>query len=397
MNTEANNKYNKGLAEITGNLYQLRKIEYSSRSMKYKYRVAKPLLERVTQLLLKKKNFLLYRPMWNELHDRMVFYYDYRNKKNLNKSIPLFSITLHNEAVRWWLLYKKKGHLSSTLLHFDTHDDMGLPETKKGLLTAKGKLDYKNIRKGSCGQIYWPVTCMLLSEGIDNVIWCIPSWVYDTNLSNIEQALVHYKKDDKFAYLRSEGSKKDDYVLDVDIIPDIDKTTDMDFYQSHKFSRLKVTTTNGWARLSKNIGSESKFILDIDLDFFVTNGDAYSTEEYKDDFGDLESTGRVHGVPGITVPRAAYEDDASQHLTNKLNKEFGLIKKRVKIFLDGLRLLKKRGQTPCCISIADSAPSFFSGKASRAVWTNSYTPKYFIPVLRYLLSEGLRNIYVNEL
>jgi hypothetical protein len=393
MNTEANDKYNEGLAEITSDLYQLRKIEYGSRPMKHKYETSRPILERVTKLLLKKKNFLLYRPMWEELHDRMVFYYDYCNNENLSETLPLFSITLHNEAVRWWLRYKKKGHLSNTLVHFDTHDDMGLPENKEGLLTAKGKLDYKNIRKGSCGLIYWPVTCMLLSEGIDNVIWCMPSWVYDTNFSTPEQALVHYKKEDKFAYLRAEGGKKDDYALDVDILPDIDRTKDMDFYQAHEFSRLKVTTTKGWERLSNAIGSKSKFILDIDLDFFVTNGDAFSKEEYQDDFGDLESTGRVHGVPGITVPRAAYEDAASQQLTKKLNKEFGLIKKRVQIFLRGLASLKKRGQIPCCISIADSAPSFFSGSTSRAVWTNCYTPKYFVPVLRYLLGEGLKKIY----
>ena len=393
MNTEENNKYNKGLGEITGNLYQLRKIEHSGRSMKYKYEKSKPLLELTTKLLMKKENFLLYRPMWNELHDCMVFYYDYRNKENLNKSIPLFSITLHNEAVKWWLMYKNKGHLSSTLLHFDTHDDMGLPDTRKGLLTDKGKLDRKNIQKGSCGQIYWPVTCMLLSKGIDKVIWCIPSWVYDTNLTEVEQVLVHYKKKDTFAYLRTNGSKKDEYTLDIDIIPSIDRKKDMDFYKLHAFSRLKVATLKGWERLSKDIGTKSKFILDIDLDFFVTNGDAYSKEEYKVDFGDLESTGRTHGVPGVTVPRAAYEDDVSQQLTNKLNKEFGLIKKRVKIFLDGLRLLKKKGQLPCCISIADSAPSFFSGSALRSVWTNSYTPKYFIPVLRCLLRKGLKKIY----
>lgn len=393
MNTEANAKYNKGLTKITSDLYQLRKIECGSRSMKYKYQTSKPIINRVTKHLLKKKNFLLYRPMWDELHDRMVFYYNYRNKKALSKSLPLFSVTLHNEAVKWWLLYKKRGHLSSTLVHFDTHDDMGLPETKKGLLTTKGKLDYKNIRKGSCGLIYWPVTCMLLSEGIDNVIWCIPSWVYDTNFSTPEQALVHYKKGDRFAYLRSEGGKKDDFVLDIEILPNISKTKEMDFYQPHEFSRLKVTTADRWKRLSKAIGSESKFILDIDLDFFVTNGDAISKKEYQKDFGDLESTGRVHGVPGITIPRAAYEDDDSKQMIKDLNKEFRLIKKRVEVFLRGLAALKKKGQTPCCISIADSAPSFFSGSTSRAVWTNCYTPKYFVPALRFLLNEGLKKIY----
>lgn len=393
MTTEANDKYNKGLVEITSRLYELRKIEYSKRSMKYKYDTSRPIVNKVTQLLLKKNNFLLYRPMWNELHDRIVFYYDYRNKKGLSQDIPIFSTTLHNEAVRWWLRYQKKGHLSNTLVHFDTHDDMGLPETYKGLLTTKGKLDYKNMMKGSCGMIYWPVTCMLLSKGVNNVIWCLPSWVYDTNFSTSEQALVHYRKEDRFAYIRPKGGKKDKYAYEIDFIPNLEQTKDMRFYHPHEFSRLKVTNPKGWERLSKAIGHNNRFILDIDLDFFVTNGDSYSREEYKHDFGDIESTGRVHNNPGITVPRAAYEDNESQKVIKKLNKEFELIKKRVNIFLNGLKVLKRRGQIPCCISIADSAASFFSGSKLRAVWTNSYTPKYFVPALRYLLEDSLKKIY----
>ena len=121
----------------------------------------------------------------------------------------------------------------------------------------------------------------------------------------------------------------------------------------------------------------------------MTNGDAYSKEEYSTDFSDLSSTGRVHNVPGIVAPRAAYEDEESRDVAKKLNKEFGLIKKRIKIFLMGLEELKKQGVSPCCITISDSTAAFFSGSAERAVWTNSYTPKYFVPAIRYLLIQGL--------
>ena len=211
MNTEVDDKHNKGLTQITTDLYLLRTIEHSSRSMDSKYGKAKPLFDKVTKVLLAKKNFVLYRPMWEELHDRMVYYYNYRNKINLSKKMPLFSGTLHNEAVGWWLKLKRKGHLSDTLLHFDTHDDMGIPSTKQHLLNNKNKLDYNKVIAGSCGLIYWPVTCLLLSEGVDNVVWCMPSWVYDSNYTNQEQALVHYKKGDEFAYIRPKKSKKDDF------------------------------------------------------------------------------------------------------------------------------------------------------------------------------------------
>jgi len=395
MNTEVDDKHNKGLTQITTDLYRLRTIEHSSRSMGSKYGKAKPLFDKVTKVLLAKKNFVLYRPMWEELHDRMVYYYDYRNKTNLSKKMPLFSGTLHNEAVGWWLKLKRKGHLSDTLLHFDTHDDMGIPSTKQHLLNNKNKLDYNKVIAGSCGLIYWPVTCLLLSEGVDNVVWCMPSWVYDSNYTNQEQALVHYKKGDEFVYIRPKKSKKDDFLIegDVRLLPAIGKTKEMDFYQPHEFSRLKVSTSREWKLLSNLIGDKSRFILDVDLDFFVTNGDKFSKKEYQEDFGDIESTGRVHAIPGITEPRAAYADSNSSVVVSDLNTEFGLVKKRVDVFLRGLAYLKKKGKRPCCITLSDSAPSFFSGSTSRAVWTNSYTPKYFVPALRYLLMKGLKRLY----
>ena len=108
----------------------------------------------------------------------------------------------------------------------------------------------------------------------------------------------------------------------VQLLPDIGKTKEMDFYQLHEFSRLKVSTSRGWKLLSNLIGDKSHFILDVDLDFFATNGDKFSKKEYQEDFGDIESTGRVHATPGITEPRAAYADSESRTVVRDLNTEF---------------------------------------------------------------------------
>lgn len=394
METEANDKYNKGIAEIVDILYSLRRIEFSSQSMSVKYGEAYPLIHSVTKLLADKKNFVAFRPMWEELHDRMVYYYDFLNKENMNQDIPFFRETLHNEVVKWWLRCKKRGIVDRTLVHFDTHDDMGLPDRSSQLLKNNGRLDEQGVRRGACGKIFWPVTCMLLSKGINHVIWAMPKWVYDDN-AEFQQVLMT-DKSNELIYLRPRGQKNDKFRItgDVEIAEEgeLDDPSKYKFFHPHQLNRIKVTTASAWKRLGNLINSNT-FILDIDLDFFVTNGDKHSLASYKKDFDDIESTGRVHGMPGVLAPREAYGDELSENYVRNLNNEMNMIRKRVKIFLSGLATLKKMGITPCCISISDSTASFFSGKSCRAVLTNQYTPKYFVPVLHELLISGMRKIY----
>jgi len=363
--------------------------------MSARYDEGQPLIDSVTKLLAAKKNFLAFRPMWEELHDRMVYYYDFLNKENMDEKIPFFRVTLHNEAVKWWIKCKKRDIIDGPLVHFDTHDDMGLPETSKYLLKSNGKLDENGISKGSCGQIYWPVTCMLMSKGVNHVIWAMPKWIYDDNAS-FEQVLTCTKKSDGFLYLRPKGQKKDNFRIkeDVDIVHEreLKDSEKYKFYHPHHLDRIRIYTAAAWRKLGKIIESKH-FMLDIDLDFFVTNGDKASLSSYKQNFDDIESDGRVHGMPGIVTPRALYDDEKSLNMITDLNKEMRSVKKRVKTFLDGLRTLKTMGIKPCCINISDSAPSFFSGNAERAVFTNQYTPKYFVPLLHTLLISGMRKLY----
>ena len=331
--------------------------------------------------------------MWDELHDRMVYYYDFLNKENLNYKIPLFRETLHNEMVKWWLDCKKKGKIDGPIIHFDTHDDLGLPNPKQ-LLDKNGKLNEDKVRKGACGKIFWPITCMLLSKGIDHVIWAMPKWVYDDN-AGFNQTLVVYKNNEML-FLRPKGQKKDNFYLNGDIEIDysneLQNTKTFKFFHNHRLDRIKVTTKTEWKKLSKLINQDN-FILDIDLDFFVCNGDKYSLSSYRKNFNDLESHNRVHGMPVIIEPRKAYADEISKTYQKNLNKELSIIQKRIKKFLEGLYSLQQLGITPCCISISDSTPSFFSGNNTRAVFTNHYTPKYFVPIIHDLLISGMKKIY----
>jgi hypothetical protein len=395
METEATDPYNNGIREIVDILYSLRRIEFSSQSMNSKHREAGRLIEDVMELLAVKKDFITFRPMWEELHDRMVYYYDFLNKENMKEHIPLFRMTLHNEAAKWWLSCKKKGILKGPLVHFDTHDDIGLPESSKYLLKKNGTLDEEGIRQGSCGKIFWPITCILLSKGVDHVIWGMPQWVYDDN-AGFDQVLTCTKQSDEFLYLRPPGQKFDNFRITGDVeeaedgeLEDIGRYK---FYHPFHIERLRCFTASAWNKMGRLIDNK-KFILDIDLDFFACNGDKHSLASYKIDFDDLESTGRAHGLPGMVTPRAAYSDDVSVQKIKDLNKEMNMIRKRIDTFLSGLRTLKGMGIKPCCIDISDSAPTYFSGSTERAVFTNQYTPKYFVPIIHALLISGLRKLY----
>lgn len=392
MKTEASDIYNKNISNIVTILYTLRSIEHNSLKMSVKYKKAKLLLKDVLIMLKKTNNFILFKPMWEELHDRMAYYYDYLNDVNLNSKLPLFRMTLHNEAVNWWIKIGDKNKLKGPLIHFDTHDDMGLPSPEDKLL-KKGCLDKHGIKKGSCGQICWPVSCLLLSKYINHVIWAMPKWNYEDD-NEFDQTLTCSKKN-VYMYKRDIHQNKDKFISDeyVKIVKNNGMKDTYKFYHPMYFNRIKVDTLTKWVKLGNKI-KDNFFILDIDLDFFVSNGNKKtSISSYKKTFEDVKSTGRNSENYTMNSPRQMYSDDDSIKCIKELNKEYILIHKRVNIFLEGLLLLKKQNIKPCCINISDSTSTFFSGNTERAVFTNEYTPKYFVPCIYELLLKGFNKLY----
>tara|TARA_Y100000389_G_scaffold57644_1_gene53666 strand:+ start:354 stop:1550 length:1197 start_codon:yes stop_codon:yes gene_type:complete len=395
MNTESNSKYNKHIKNISENIEKLRKIQYDkNKNIVDKYFSSNKIIEDTILKLIDRKNYLLFRPFWNEIHDRMVYYYNFMNKININKKIPLFRMTLHNEAISWWLKLKDINKLKGPLVHCDTHEDMGEPESTKYLIKKNGKIDREGIDKGACGLIFWPVTCLLLAKGTNEVVWATPKWTYDNDI-RVKQILTTDKKNKSISYIRSENEKKDEFMYGDIIVKEekLDKKY-YNFYHPFIFNRIKLHKKSGWKKLNKVI--EKFFILDIDLDFFVSNGDKISLKEYKEDFNDVESHKRIHNTPGITIPREMYSDEYSIEIIKKLNQEEKIIRKRIKHFLENLEELKNDNKIPSAITISDSCSTYFSGISDRAVFTNEYTPKYFVPLIHLLLLNGFKKIYGNK-
>lgn len=399
--TEANSDINKEVGPIVENMYLLREIEHSKKVDRDKFILAKPIIDKLIKLLTKKNNFLLHRIFWNELHDRMGYYFDYLNKYNLkNCQIPLIRTSLHNRFASWFYQGNFKNY-GSVVVHVDSHDDLQLPDPK-GTILKSGYVDRNGMIKGGCSQINYTVTCLLLSGQIDRVAWMIPNWVYDDNYQ-VDQLLTYNKKSKELMYYRSKsGSKKDNYRYkdEIELVSDkkINKMKEDSNMVINEFelNRIRATKVIGWKKVKKILNEGESFILNIDLDYFVTNGDKYKRSHYQKYFDDLESDLRVHGDPGIRMPREMYTDDKSLEHIKLLRRELKAIDKRIDVFIQGLRWLNERGHQPSLIGIAGSTPSFFSGDVEVAVYTNNYTPKYFVPYLQARLIKEFKKLYGNK-
>jgi hypothetical protein len=197
-------------------------------------------------------------------------------------------------------------------------------------------------------------------------------------------------------YLRS--NKTNDPWQDscVQLVPDeILKPENFNFYHPFLFNRLHFDTLDSWKRMREIMGKETKFVLNIDLYFFVCNGKELTKKQYQKEFEDIRSPYRTTGLPEINTPRQQYDTVTGRKFQKKLSKESNEIKKRVNRFLRGLAYLKKEKRMPSVINLSDSTPSLFSGDINRAVFNNNYTPKYFVPYIHLLLISGLHELYGN--
>ena len=380
---------NEGFRKASTILTKLDKIRWGPGEMRVKYSKAKPLIADATRILLGLKNFLTTRPIWVALHERMAQYYDYLNNINMGKAIPLFRVTLHNEVVPLWIKAKDRGKLKGTLLHCDTHDDMGTPENPDQLVTKRGGLRVSAVNKGACNRIYLPVTCLVLDGSISDVIWAFPKWVYDNDAA-YTQAIV-LTKEREFKWIRPDYSPKDEFLGDVEIVPEKKMNRSLySIFREIEFHRIKASSAKGWTKILEALPGKH-FILDIDLDFIVCNGDLFSKSEYMNTLGDIQSHGRVHEFPPITTPREMFQHQ--DDVVGMLNRELHYITQRINTMLDGLEKLKKHGKVPSVINLSDSSASFYSGDPERAVITNQYCPGYFVPYIHFMLIPGLHRLY----
>jgi hypothetical protein len=347
-------------------------------------------IDKIYDILIKRKKFGLDQDIWSELHFLSVYMYPY--VKTIG-NIPCTMVTKHNHILPFYMMQNIDKE-NTTILHFDTHPDMNpvknndkLPE----LYEIFKKTNNLNIID-KCQEIVWDIGAAIsgvfFTTGIQNYIWCTPSWIPDKNINS--QFFIRKNKNE-LILSTNDNKLYDDPLVDVNYTSKIENNT----RKYCKFQTMESNNKTNLKNLIDIIGNSKKYILDIDLDYFVCNGVKLNLSEYMKDPYDVASYYRTKTIIiNENSPRNMYDkSDVLSQYEKDLKKEIVMINKRIKKFLNLIYSLKRKNYIPTQISICDSTNLSFSLCKKCNSISNGYMPKNLAYYVHNEIFTGLENIF----
>jgi hypothetical protein len=350
---------------------------------------SKPLFNKLLNLLLKRKKFGQDQHLWEALYYQSVYFY--KNPSKIN-NIPICYVAKHNQILPFYMS-KKIHKLDYTIVRFDTHSDLNEIKDSHKLPVLYEKFletgDNKYIDKAQ--KIVWDIGAaksgVIMSTGAKDIVWCLPVWVPDKNIK-----IEYFIKENKQSLTLQSADKGSEFDMQhVKRVPKEYKD-DLKIYQKVQINQKRDYFNKIKDLIEKN---GDKYILDIDLDYFVCNGDPFNKTYFDTPF-DLQSFNRVK-MEYINQNAPRYTSDSStdelKTYEKKLNIEINKINKRIKIFINLLRRLKKSGLTPCLISMSDSSNVMFSDCPECNTISNGYVPSNLALYVHHIVVKELKKIF----
>lgn len=375
-------KFDNFIIEFSKNITILKSYEYS-KTLKREH---VSLFEKLLNILSKRNKFALDQDCWEELYKRSLYFYKYNT--NIN-GIPSIFVTKHNDIVPWYCKVQI-DRFKDTIWHLDSHSDLNPVKHNKFL--PKLYNDYLKGKPESLeqiGDLVWDIGAansgIIYTTGVRDYIWGMPSWLPDKQMS------IDY-------YLYGQHGKDKSMVSNDKLA----LNSDVDYKKGNLKGKVCKYTRIQTGKLSKNSlinlynslkRNGQKYILDIDLDYIVCNGESFDKKNYFKEQYDLQSYKRTIMIkPNQSVPRDNnYKSTELIKYTKTLNAEVKLINGRIKKLLKIIKYLQKKGLTPSHISICDSTNIKFENCKTCNSISNGYVPTHLALYVHTKVISGLKN------
>lgn len=339
--------------------------------------------------LFERKKYGLDHDLWKELYLRSICFYKYKN--HIGK-IPTVLVTKHNEILPFY--FKQKIHKTkNTFVHWDTHPDFNevdfsiqLPNLYKNYLKNHNS---ELINKAQ--RLVWDIGAansgLFIASGIRDTIWCMPSWLPDKD-ANIN----YFFKENKTYHNIMTNSITDKKSVLEEFAIGKNKGEEIKTYSKIQAEKMSKKSLENLLNIIKQNGD--KYILDIDLDYFVCNGDKLNKSYFREPY-DVSSPNRTEYVDyNHLLPRGIDKDNHKYFKYEKdLRIEVHFINKRITHFLNVIKYLKKKGFEPSHISMCDSTNVHFSGCQTCNSVSNNYVPLNLALYVHTKVLNGLEKIF----
>lgn len=379
-------------------IFKLRVLSYENKVQEFK-----ALLNDLSGRLFKRAMYAVDAKLWKEVYFSAVWLYPQtKTLGDVPNGIPITLVTKHNDMVQFYMR-QRLSEFRGPFIRFDTHEDLNrihnsaaLPELYASYLRTGNQDLLANAQR-----LVWDIGAaksgVLFATGTRDVMWVVPKWIPDTECD----FLYHIRRGKRECTMVT-NDPKTERLSNIGTFH-LSKRKPKDAVEAN-FARLNVSRGDERRKFFKvrdfivrGLDPEKKdqglFLLDIDLDYFVSNGSPLNTAKYLEEQFDVQSYNRVEYMEEVqSNPRSVIDfDDAYKR---RVSAEVQDIRKRISRFGKLMRYLRSCGLRPAMISVCDSSSVDYTMCFSCASLGNNYMPQNLALLVHTLVMEVLVETWV---